>query len=78
MACADAMFMSRCCASSVIVKPLEGWAVRNDTMLAARVAKSDDSTLTARVTQWTSKTLPAVRAHLQQAEQTYARLEKGT
>jgi putative membrane protein len=53
-----------------------------EKMLATRVGadgkaqKSDESALAAQVNQWAVKTLPAVRAHLSEAEQVYGELEK--
>src|SRR6516162_7074206 len=38
VACADAMFIPRCSTSSLMVKPRDGCAVRNDRIPAARVA----------------------------------------
>jgi putative membrane protein len=52
-----------------------------EKMLAARTPssraqKSDEAALAAQVDQWAAKTLPAVRAHLSEAEQLYGELKK--
>jgi putative membrane protein len=47
-----------------------------EKMLAARGsnggARTDESSLAAKVDQWAARTLPDVRAHLKEAEQVYA------
>ena len=51
-----------------------------EKMLTERIDEggpaSDGTSLTGKVNQWAAKTLPAVRAHLEQAEQVYGQLAK--
>jgi putative membrane protein len=45
--------------------------------LAARASDADQSALAVKVTQWATKTLPDVRAHLKEAEQVFGELGPG-
>jgi putative membrane protein len=42
----------------------------------ASAARSDEPTLAVKVNQWAAKTLPEVRAHLEDAEQVLGRLDR--
>lgn len=52
-------------------------AARADASPRAGGGEKSDQALTANVTKWAAKTLPAVRAHLKEAEQVQGSLDKG-
>lgn len=61
------------------MKATVDWHRDVEKMLEAHMpgaAKPDEASLVAKVSQWVSRTLPDVRAHLKEAEQVYGGLAK--